>query len=267
MRACAVFGAVLVLAAGCGTARDVPVARSSSPAMPAASAPTASVPVGASGAGSVEPSHRLPGDGVRTPVTGGGGRPSRTPTGGGTGAAPRNSSGWEITVYYTAVEKYHDGEDVAVSGCLVLDCAHGDEDLGTYPADFVQAVQDEGTGLTRTGRYLNWSYDVGYWLDSVARASDGSTLEPFVTAAADSDTLAPGTDFRIVACGRQEDGSAPSPAVCAKLRAAAWHIKDEFTPGLGGSRHIDAYIGPETGPGFTDSEWYLTLVGATLAIA
>ena len=33
--------------------------------------------------------------------------------------------------------------------------------------------------------------------------------------------------------------------------AANWTITDEFTPGLGGSRHVDLYIGEETGPGFT----------------
>jgi hypothetical protein len=41
-------------------------------------------------------------------------------------------------------------------------------------------------------------------------------------------------------------------------------VTDEFTPRLGGSKHIDAYIGPETGPGFTGSKWYITLTGATL---
>lgn len=181
--------------------------------------------------------------------------------------AAGSSAGWAITVYYTAVEEYHDEEMQQVTGCLVLDCSHGADDLGSYPADFVQAVHDEGTGLTRAGRYLNWSYDVGYWLDSVARASDGGVLEPFVTAAADTDVLAPGTGFRIAACGRLEDGSEPPEAVCARLRSADWQISDEFTPGLGGTRHIDAYIGLENGPGFTGSEWYLTLVGAALAIS
>ncbi|GAA1646417.1 hypothetical protein [Actinoplanes couchii] len=181
-------------------------------------------------------------------------------------APARSSTDWEITVYYTAVEEYHDEAAVPVTGCLVLDCSHGDDDLGSYPEGFVRAVKDEGTGLTTAGRYLNWSYDVGYWLDDVARASDGGTLRPFVTAAADTGVLAPGTDFRIADCGRQDDGSVPPENVCARLREAAWHIGDEFTPGLGGSRHIDAYIGPETGPGFTDSEWYLTLTGATLTL-
>ena len=73
-----------------------------------------------------------------------------------------------------------------------------------------------------------------------------------------------GTAFTIAGCGRQEDGSAPPARVCAALRKAAWQVTDEFTPGLGGSKHLDAYIGEETGPDFTSSDWYLTLTGATL---
>jgi hypothetical protein len=55
-------------------------------------------------------------------------------------------------------------------------------------------------------------------------------------------------------------------AVCRRLTAAHWTITDEFTPGLGGPRHVDLYIGEETGPNFTDSDWYTELDGATLAI-
>ncbi|GAA4609294.1 hypothetical protein GCM10023107_90910 [Actinoplanes octamycinicus] len=176
------------------------------------------------------------------------------------------SSGWEITVYYTAVERFHTGAPTTVTGCPRLDCAHGTADLGTFPADFVQAVQDEGTGRTTAGQYLNWSYDVGFWLDSAPRDTDGDRLTPFVSAAADPNVLPDGTRFRISACGSQDDGSSPPAAICAALRDAAWQITDEFTPGLGGSRHLDAYIGPETGPGFTDSDWYLTLTGAAITI-
>jgi hypothetical protein len=87
-----------------------------------------------------------------------------------------------------------------------------------------------------------------------------------VSAAADPTVLPHGTRFTITACGRQDDGSTPPAAPCAKLRDSDWLITDEFTPGLGGNHHIDAYIGPETGPGFTDSDWYLTLTGARLTI-
>jgi hypothetical protein len=179
-------------------------------------------------------------------------------------SAASASGGWEVTVYYTAVEAYHHGPKLRVRGCPKLDCEHGRADLGSYPKDFVQAVKDEGTGRTSAGEYLNWSYDTGYWLDTATRDSYGHPLRPFVSAAADPGVLARGTRFTIADCGTRDDGSAPSETVCAALRQAKWLVTDEFTPGLGGSKHIDAYIGLETGPGFTDSEWYITLTGATL---
>ena len=185
----------------------------------------------------------------------------------GPGAAARTgpvSTGWEITVYYTAVQEFHHGEPKRVTGCPRLDCAHGDDDLGTYPADFVTAVQDEGTGRTAAGRYLNWSYDVGYWLDTVARDSHGNPLEPYVSAAADPDVLRRGSRFTIADCGRQDDGSPPRRDTCDAFRAPGWRVDDEFTPGLGGRKHVDVYVGPETGPGFTGSDLYITLTGATL---
>jgi hypothetical protein len=173
------------------------------------------------------------------------------------------AGGWTMTVYYTAVESYHSGQPVKVTGCPGLDCAHGKADLGTYPKDFVQAVHDEGTGRTAAGRYLNWSYDVGYWLDDAPRDSGGRTLRPFESAAADPSVLAAGTRFVVTDCGKPAEPA----AVCAKLKAATWVVTDEFTPGLGGARHLDLYIGEETGRGFTDSEWYATLEGASLRIS
>ena len=178
--------------------------------------------------------------------------------------AVRTTGGWEITVYYTAVERFHDGEPEEVSGCLRLDCTDGDDDLGTYPSDFVAAVRDEGTGRTAGGKYLNWSYDVGFWLDSAARDTGGRQLRPFVSAAADPGVLPRDSTFQITECGRQDDGSRAATSVCAALRGATWTVTDEFTPGLGGSKHIDVYIGPETGPDFTDSDWYVALTGAKL---
>lgn len=175
------------------------------------------------------------------------------------------STGWTVTAYYTAVEKYHSGPPARVTGCPNLDCQYGDADLGTYPADFVTTVHDEGTGLTASGRYLNWSYDTGYWLDDAPRDAVGRQLRPFESAAADRGVLAVATRFTIADCGNSDDGAAPAQ-VCAKLQATRWTVTDEFTPGLGGKRHVDAYIGAETGPGFTESPWYTTLRGATLSI-
>jgi hypothetical protein len=179
---------------------------------------------------------------------------------------PSAASAWAITVYYTVVEEYHGGARIRVNGCPRLDCTGGHEDLGTYPADFVDRVKTEGTGVTAVGRYLNWSYDIGFWLDSAPRGTDGNPLEPYVSAAADPDVLAGGTRFTIADCGLQDDGSAPPSVVCAAFRQARWRIDDEFTPGLGGPRHIDVYVGRETRPGFTDSDAYVSLTGATLQI-
>jgi hypothetical protein len=186
------------------------------------------------------------------------------------GTASAADPGWTVTVYYTAVEEHHDGAPTPVTGCPELDCAGGDDDLGTYPADFVQAVEDEGTGrITRgphAGRYLNWSHDVGFWLDVAPRASDGEPLEPWRTAAADPGVLAAGTSIRVSDCGDLEEGGAPSPAVCDRLRVPEWVVADEFTPGLGGEHHVDLYVGEETGPDFTTGDLYTTLVGARLDV-
>lgn len=175
-------------------------------------------------------------------------------------------SGWEVTVYYTAVESFHDGVRVAVTGCPVLDCENGDDPLGRYPRDFVTAVKDEGTGRITSGayagRYLNWSYGVGYWLDTEARNSHGEALRPYVSAATDADVLPRGSRVEILVCGDAE----VERDVCAKLREPTWTIDDEFTPGLGGARHLDVYLGEEDRPGFTESPLYTTLANATLRL-
>lgn len=173
--------------------------------------------------------------------------------------------GWTVTVYYTAVAGYHGGDSERVRGCPQYECDGGSpEDLGSYPATFVRAVHDEGTGRIAPGRYLNWSVDVGYWLDTVPRDSAGGALEPWRSAAADADVLAGGARFTITSCGPGDDVAAE---VCDRIRAAEWTVRDEFTPGLGGDRHVDLYIGEETGPGFTDSKWYTTLRNASVHVA
>jgi hypothetical protein len=179
----------------------------------------------------------------------------------------QTSSGWQITVYYTVVEGFHHGAPTRVTGCPRLNCTNGHDTLGTYPADFVAEVKTEGTGVTSDGKYLNWSYDTGFWLDTAPRDSDGDPLQPYVSAAADPDVLRHATRFRFADCGRQDDGSAVPAAVCTAFRRAQWRIDDEFTPGLGGPKHIDLYIGPETGPGFTGSDVYVTLEDATLRLS
>jgi hypothetical protein len=101
----------------------------------------------------------------------------------------------------------------------------------------------------------------------VPRDSHGGRLRPFSSAAADADVLARGTEFRLADCGRADDGGDPPEAACARLRDATWRVVDEFTPGLGGDRHVDLYIGEETGPSFTETDLYLSLTAATLAVS
>jgi hypothetical protein len=184
------------------------------------------------------------------------------------GTVAPGSAGWTLTVYYTAVESFHHGPDSRVTGCPALNCAHGADDLGNYPEDFAVAVRSEGTGRItggpHTGKYLNWSVDTGYWLDTQPRDTNGRPLEAFVTAAADD--LRQGARFRLVDCGHQDDGSPVPPDVCRRLASAAWQIRDAFTPGLGGPRHIDLYIGEETTPDFTQQPIYLTLADARVAM-
>jgi hypothetical protein len=195
--------------------------------------------------------------------------PSAHPGGSASGGArpfapTRTSAGWLVTVYYTAVERFHTDAPQRVTGCPRLACSHGSTDLGSYPASFVAAVHGEGTGRTTAGRYLNWSYDTGYWLDDAPRDTAGRPLRPFESAAADPSALAAGTRFTLVACGHDDDGQAIPTAVCDRLRGGRWTVTDEFTPGLGGDRHLDIYLGEETGPGFENSEWYTTLNGASV---
>jgi hypothetical protein len=200
------------------------------------------------------------------PASPGAGSVAPAPSAAGSAAAARTSAGWEITVYYTVVEKYHHGAPTRVTGCPKLDCTGGSDDLGTYPADFVADVRTEGTGVTSDGRYLNWSYDIGFWLDTAPRDTDGDPLVPWVSAAADPSVLEPGARFRFADCGREDDDSAVPGPVCDRFRAAMWRIDDEFTPGLGGPKHIDLYLGPETRERFTDSDLYVTLKNVTLSL-
>jgi hypothetical protein len=179
-----------------------------------------------------------------------------------------SGQGWLVTVYYTAVESFHRASTVPVRGCPKLDCANGEDMLGQYPDSFVTAVRDEGTGRITSGphrgKYLNWSHDVGYWLDSEPRDSRGRALEPFRSAAADN--LPDGTRLRLADCGRLDNGEPVPETVCGPLRAGQWEIRDAFTPGLGGAHHIDLYIGEETGPDFpVTGALYVTLHDAAFA--
>jgi hypothetical protein len=161
-----------------------------------------------------------------------------------------NDHGWRASVYYTVVESYHPRTHLKkVTGCLNLECTRRGT-IGTYPTRFVRKVKQEGTGRITSdehaGKYLNWTYDPNgsyYWLDTAPRDSYGNALVPFETSA--SDTLPRGTRFVVVNCGHQEDGSKPAARVCDDFKRTRWEVQDEFTPGLGGDKHVDLYIGEE----------------------
>lgn len=178
------------------------------------------------------------------------------------------SGGWEVTVYYTAVESYHVGPPQAVHGCVGLNCANGNTLLGTYPRDFVDAVAEEGTGRitsgSHAGQYLNWSNDTGYWLDSAPRDARGIPLQAFVSAAADP-SIAYLTSFTVVDCGADAGTGDPiSAATCLHLRTPVWSVRDRFTAGAVG-KHVDLYIGEEDQANFaTASPRVIDVAGATI---
>lgn len=182
-----------------------------------------------------------------------------------------NGSLYTITVYYTAVESFHTDAAVNVSGCLIRDCAFGNKLIGTYPASFIKATKTEGTGRitsgVNAGKYLNWSVDVGYWLDTIPSDGYGTALVPFQTAAADDIALKRGTKFLLLAPLIQDDGTPLDTTSANKLLAGQWLINDQFTPGLGGALHLDLYIGEEDRFNFTNqSPMYTTLMNTKIAL-
>jgi hypothetical protein len=192
-----------------------------------------------------------------------------TPTTPTTTTGTVSTAVYTITVYYTAVESFHTDAPISVSGCLIRDCAFGNKFIGSYPASFVKATKTEGTGRitsgVNAGKYLNWSIDVGYWLDIIPSDGYGTALVPFRTAAADDIALTRGTQFKLVAPLIQDDGSALDAVSANKLLAAQWLVNDQFTPGLGGELHLDLYIGEEDRFNFTNqSPLYTTLMNTKI---
>jgi hypothetical protein len=165
--------------------------------------------------------------------------------------------GWNLTVYYTAVESFHHGIDTKIRGCEEMGCERK-RWLGSFPKDFVQAVQDEGAGRItigeHAGKYLCWSKNDGYWIDTEPKDAEGGALIPWLSAAADPKVMNFGAQFKVEDCGRDDtDGSAISAKVCDQIKSATWKVMDRFEPGLGGERHLDLYIGEEDQPDFVAS--------------
>jgi hypothetical protein len=216
------------------------------------------------------------GSGTTSAGVGTGAGSGSTGTAGSTGSTGEPATGgtvssasYLITVYYTAVESFHTDAAQNVSGCLIRECSFGSSLIGSYPANFIKATKTEGTGRitsgANAGKYLNWSVDVGYWLDTIPSDGYGTALVPFRTAAADDMALTRGTQFRLVAPLIQEDGSALDSTSANRLLAAQWLVNDQFTPGLGGALHLDLYIGEEDRVNFTSSPLYTTLANVKMA--
>lgn len=180
------------------------------------------------------------------------------------------SEGWEISTYHTAVERFYPGPPTPLYGCPNIDCVRGDALLGTFAADFIAAVQAEGTGrlseAVGDSRFLNWSIDNGYWLDTAPRDARGSILQPYVSAAADPD-IGYVTALRIAACGtdavtreRLEDSE------CARFQDARWIVRDRFTAGEVG-RRLDLYVGEQDRQDFeSSSPRAIHTVGASILL-
>ncbi len=87
-------------------------------------------------------------------------------------------------------------------------------------------------------------------------------MRPFSSAATDADVLPRGSRVQLVDCG----AAVVDEEICAKLSRPMWTVDDEFTPGLGGDRHLDLYLGEEDQDVFTERPLYTTLENATLRI-
>lgn len=179
--------------------------------------------------------------------------------------------GWELSTYYTAAEKFYAGPRVELRGCLTIDCANGSDVLGNFPADFLAAVKAEGSGRLSApamGKtHLNWSIDIGYWLDSAPRDAQGSILQPFVSAAADPDISYVST-FEIDDCGADVlTGRALPAAACDAFTASRWIVRDRFTVGEVG-KQLDLYVGDQDRSDFVeDSPTAIHTVGGAIRLA
>jgi hypothetical protein len=189
-------------------------------------------------------------------------------------ASPAPASGaWTLTVYYTAVESFHTGPAQAVTGCRpgADECSNGTDALGSYPADFLDAVRGQGSGRITTGRYagkyLLWDADSGYAVDTAVLDQSDRPLRPFVSAGAGDPGIAPGTGFGLLDCGVDTvTGRAPDAAACARLRAASWVVAGP-TRQPADAHVLELYVGEEDGPGFAGGPLLLHAHNARTTLA
>lgn len=199
-----------------------------------------------------------------------------TGSGGHAGApADAGTPGWHITTYFSAVESFFTGAPIDITGCLDVDCASpGDPDsaLGTYPSDFVDTVQAEGTGKITSGasagRFLNWSGSEpgsGFWLDDAPRDAQGNALVAYVSAAA-HETYPYGASFTVLDCGVDQTTLEPMDAqACSDFRQAAWQVRDRFESNTE-VKHVDLYIGLQTTADMNDDLHFVDQVNAVTTL-
>lgn len=156
---------------------------------------------------------------------------------------------FRITVYYTPVESFHNGDQVSIWGCTSIGCESGQQFLGSFPSSFIDAVRMEGVGRITTGpyagKYLNGSIRGGFWVSNFPPDGYGGSLQAFRTAAADDYVMPQGTRFRLVEPFTEEGGWPVASSVAKKLRSTVWEVQDHFEAGYGGDFHLDLYIGEE----------------------
>jgi hypothetical protein len=174
------------------------------------------------------------------------------------GAPAPSTASWRLTTRYTPVESFHTGAAHAVTGCPpgANECSNGNKALGSYPADFLQAVRDQGAGRLTSGKYagqyLTWDSVDGYAVDRQAVDGSERPLRPFVSALGDLG-VSLGSDFRVQDCGMDARTGRPiDGATCSRLTSASWTIVDQ-TSDPAGSRRLLLYIGEEDRPSFETS--------------
>lgn len=205
-----------------------------------------------------------PGEPVATaPASGDATAPGGTPS--TPGRTPVTSGGWTLLAIFTAVESYHlDGDAQQVRGCALgaaRTCGNGTSDLGTYPGDFVTAVEEEGTGRITTGRYvgnyLAWDSVRGFSLDTMPLDDNGAPLRAFASAAAD-DGIPLMTHIGVLDCGVDTATLEPlPPSICTRFSTPDWVVVDR-SGDAAGSHSLSLYVGEEDRPDFDFATAYVT---------
>jgi hypothetical protein len=214
------------------------------------------------GAAAVSCGSSPPGGSANAGAGAGAGQGSASPSAAAAVPGTQAPPGWKLTVYYTAVESFHHGNRVPVTGCDLQanECSNGTAPLGSYPDDFVAKVKDEGTGRitsgTYAGKFLAWDAQGGFSLDTSASDAAGNPLRPFVSAAAD-DSVPLGTHVKVLDCGVDSTTKqAPAAADCGRLSAPDWVVTDR-NGNAAGSRELNLYVGEEDRADFDNAVSYV----------